>query len=74
MPKKGRAAPDDPEQSGRFVETAKAVDCCGGHGFTRVFRTIVPQKKKRQSKSATVEVIGFLVCLCPRHCLFVFSD
>jgi hypothetical protein len=42
--------PDDPKQSARFVETAKATGANNGGLLARVLKKIVP--KKRVSKSS----------------------
>jgi hypothetical protein len=48
---KPKPPPDDPEQSARFVETAKALGAeTGGEAFARAFNKAVPKKKiKRRS-------------------------
>ena len=40
--------PDDPEQSAQFVETAKATGATSGGLFARVFKKIIPKKKRRR--------------------------
>jgi hypothetical protein len=43
--------PDDPEQSARFVETAKVIEADKSRSaFTRAFRAIVPPKKRAKAK------------------------
>ncbi len=47
MPKKTKAEPDDPEQSKRFVDTARAIEVNeSGNLFARAFGTVVPLKAK----------------------------
>lgn len=43
--------PDDPEQSARFVETAKAVEAeKGGAAFAQAFKKIIPKKTRPKSQ------------------------
>ncbi len=47
--------PDNPDQSKRFVDTAKALDVDeSGKAFARAFKVVVPKKKaiKRRRKAA----------------------
>ena len=48
---KAKPPPDDPKQSARFVETAKAAGATSGGVFARVFKKIVPQKKKKRQRT-----------------------
>jgi hypothetical protein len=49
-----KPAPDDPEQSARFVEAAAAVQADKNlSAFTRAFRAIVPTKRKQKRRPAT---------------------
>jgi hypothetical protein len=43
---KPKPPPDNPEQSARFIETAKASEASGGSAFARAFKKIVPKKKR----------------------------
>jgi hypothetical protein len=48
-----KRSPDDPAQSKRFEEAARAVEADeSGRMFQRAFQKVVPAKKKR-SKSAS---------------------
>jgi hypothetical protein len=44
---KPKPPPDDPEQSARFVETAKAAGATSGGEFARVFKKIIPKKQAK---------------------------
>ena len=45
MAKKPKPPPDDPEQSARFVETAKEVEADkSGAAFGRAFKKVLPKK------------------------------
>jgi hypothetical protein len=46
MPAK-RRPPDDPDQSKRFEETARAFGIKSGAPFKRALKAIAPKKKKR---------------------------
>jgi hypothetical protein len=50
MPRKPRPPPDDPAQSARFVETAKAVET-DGRAFNRALDVIVPPQRKPRKRS-----------------------
>jgi len=56
MGRKPKPPPDDPEQSKRFVETAKALGTdASGTAFSKEFKKIVPIKatsKARQKREA----------------------
>jgi hypothetical protein len=43
--KKPKPPPDDPEESARFLETAKALGADDANAFARVMKKIVPKKK-----------------------------
>jgi hypothetical protein len=44
--KKPKTPPDDPEESARFMETAKQIEAdTSGNAFARAFKKIVPKKK-----------------------------
>jgi hypothetical protein len=46
--KKPKPPPDDPEESARFVETAKQIESdLSGKTFTRVFKRLIPKKGRR---------------------------
>jgi len=47
---KPKPPPDDPEQSARFVETAKDLKAASGDEFVRAFKKIVPKKKARRTR------------------------
>jgi hypothetical protein len=47
--RKPKPPPDDPEQSARFVETAKEVEA-DGNAFVRAFKKIVPTKKHNRRR------------------------
>jgi hypothetical protein len=52
MPHKPKPKPDDPAQSKRFIETAKAVEVDEDpKAFERVFKKIVPAKQPRPARS-----------------------
>jgi hypothetical protein len=51
MKAKSKPPPDDPEQSARFVETAKATGA-DGKAFTRAIKAIVPTKPRKRAKRA----------------------
>lgn len=44
--------PDDPKQSARFVETAKAAGATSGSMFARAFKKIIKPKGRRSRPSA----------------------
>jgi len=46
MKQKPKPQPDYPEQSARFLETAKEVGATDGKTFARAFKKIVPKKPK----------------------------
>ncbi len=49
MARKSTPKRDDPAQSDRFIETAKAVGAdAGAAGFERAFKTVVGPKKMKQ--------------------------
>ena len=44
MPRKPNPPPDDPEESARFVETAKALEADKGKAaFGRAFKKVIPK-------------------------------
>ena len=45
---KSKPPPDDPKQSARFVETAKAIGADSSSAFARAFKKILPKKKVRR--------------------------
>jgi hypothetical protein len=46
MPRKPQPPPDDPEQSKRFIDTAREIGADESEeGFDRVFKKIVPPKQ-----------------------------
>jgi hypothetical protein len=48
-PKRQNPKPDDPEQSKRFIETARQIEADeSGDAFRRAFEKIVPQKSPIQ--------------------------
>jgi hypothetical protein len=48
---KSKPPPDDPKQSVRFIETAKALDVgSSGESFARAFKKIVPKRKVRKAR------------------------
>jgi hypothetical protein len=50
MAKKERPPPDDPEQSARFVETAKAVGADSARSFAKAVGAIVPKKNRKRRR------------------------
>ena len=54
MAKKPDPPPDDPEQSARFVEMAKALDTKNGKAaFGRVIKKVVPKKNAPSNSPVT---------------------
>jgi hypothetical protein len=45
---KQKPPPDNPEQSARFVETARDLAAKGSREFSKVFKAIIPKKKVRK--------------------------
>jgi hypothetical protein len=49
---KPKPPPDDPEQSARFVEAAKALGADSTGAFSAAFKIVVPKKKRRRQRRA----------------------
>jgi hypothetical protein len=52
--KKPKAPPDDPEESRRFVETAKQIEASNGKMFARAFKKIVHPNSGGRRKTKPV--------------------
>jgi hypothetical protein len=53
MAKRPKPPPDDPEESARFIETAKVLEADKGKGeFGRAFKAVTPPAHRRPKKPA----------------------
>jgi len=51
MPRKPKPQPDDPEQSKRFIDTAREIGADESlEGFERTFKKVVPVRTNRPKK------------------------
>jgi hypothetical protein len=48
MNTKQKPPPDDPAQSVRFAEAARAIGVVSGRAFAKVFKKIVPKKRLKK--------------------------